>query len=72
VICETCHRKEAETGHPECFRCRVASVGFAFVGGGGYGRSTFAARTNNEFLNEFVGDVRNDPNIEQVHNGVWS
>ena len=55
MICETCGAKEAEVGHPECFRCRVASVGFAFVGGGGYGRETFSKRTNYEFLNETIG-----------------
>ena len=50
--------KEREPGSDTCFRCRVASVGFAFVGGGGYGRSAFSSRTNAEFLNETVGDVK--------------
>jgi hypothetical protein len=56
VIC-TCG-KDAEPGKEECFRCRVSSVGFTFIGGGGYGRVNFAERTNAEYLNEHVGDVR--------------
>ena len=36
----------------------MSTVGFAFVGGGGYGRSTFTERTNAEWLNENVGDVK--------------
>lgn len=55
MICESCGHKEAEAGRRECFRCRVASVGFAFVGGGGYGREAFSSRTTTEFLNETVG-----------------
>lgn len=58
MICETCGVKEAETGRPECFRCRIASVSYRWIGGGGYGRASFAGRTNTEFLNEHVGDVK--------------
>jgi hypothetical protein len=50
--------KDVEPGKAECFRCRVSTVGFAFVGGGGYGRSAFTERTNAEWLNENVGDVK--------------
>jgi hypothetical protein len=32
----------------------VRSVGFNFVGGGGYGRETFHKRTTQEFINEMV------------------
>jgi len=32
-------------------------VAFTYVGGGGYGRAAFHARTKNEFLAEHVGDM---------------
>jgi hypothetical protein len=67
VICVECHRNKAEVGTDTCFRCRVATVNFGWRGGGFvYGRSNFSARTNEEFLNEHVGDVRNHPNIERA------
>ena len=50
--------KDVEPGRGECFRCRVSTVGFSFAGGGGYGRSNFTERTNAEWLNEHVGDVK--------------
>jgi hypothetical protein len=46
--------KPVEPGSDECFLCRVRSVGFNFVGGGGYGRETFHERTTAEFINENV------------------
>lgn len=48
--------KAAEKGKGECFRCRVGSIGFTFVGGGGYGRKMFSARTNEEKRREVLGD----------------
>jgi len=71
VICVTCQTKDAEDGGTECFRCRVASVGFSFAGGGGYGRVAFRDRTNAEFLAEHVGDVRR-PGVEHMDGRVWS
>jgi hypothetical protein len=56
MIC-ACGR-DAEPGKEECFRCRVSTVGFSFVGGGGYGRHAFTERTNAEWLSENVGDVK--------------
>lgn len=56
--CVTCGDKPAEQGRDECFRCRVSSVSYRFIGGGGYGRASFVGRTNQEFLNEHVGDVK--------------
>jgi len=57
VRCSSCE-KDAEPGREECFRCRVATVGFGFRGGGFlYGRENFAARTNSEFVAEHVGDT---------------
>ncbi len=53
--------KETEPGKDECFRCRVASVGFGFRGGGFlYGRGNFSERTNAEYINEHVGDVKRE------------
>lgn len=69
--CKTCDAKEAETGGSECFRCRISSVSFRFIGGGGYGRASFVGRTNAEFLNEHVGDIR-APGVEKMDGKVWS
>ena len=58
MICTTCHDKLAEGNSDTCFRCRVATIGFTWRGGGFvYGRSNFSARTNAEYLAEHVGDV---------------
>jgi hypothetical protein len=67
MICTSCHAKQAEDGSEECFRCRVLSVGFTYVGGGGYGRSTFHARTTQEYINENVPE-----GAIPAERGVWS
>lgn len=67
MICQECCLRDAEPGSLECFHCRVASVAFTFTGGGGYGRKNFAARTTEEFKNEFVPE-----GAEPVERGVWS
>ena len=73
VICVGCECKEAEEQSDLCFKCRVATIRFGWRGGGfAYGRSNFSARTNAEFLNEHVGDVRNDERYAPVEQGVWS
>lgn len=51
-----CGRFPVEDGRDECFNCRVSSVGFRFVGGGGYGRRSFHDRTTNERRAEILGD----------------
>ena len=50
VLCRECLVRTAEDGSVEeiCFHCRVASVGFSFVGGGGYTRQSFHDRTISE------------------------
>ena len=58
MTCQECGTKDAEDSSTTCFRCRVSSVGFTFTGGGGYGRANFNERTNAEYLNENVGDVK--------------
>jgi hypothetical protein len=71
VICQECGTKEVEEGSTTCFRCRVATVGFGFRGGGHlYGRDNFAARTNAEFVAEHVGDV-NRPGIAHMGSQEW-
>jgi len=70
-LCITCAERLAEIGREECFRCRVSSVSFRFIGGGGYGRASFVGRTNTEFLNEHVGDVRRE-GVEKMDGRVWS
>lgn len=60
AICPECRRKTVQEGYDTCFRCRVASVGFAWHGGGFmFGRNNFSDRTNAEFVAEHVGDTKN-------------
>ncbi len=64
--------KEAEPGKDECFRCRVASVGFGFRGGGFlYGRANFSERTNAEYVAEHVGDVKRE-GVAHMGSQEWS
>jgi hypothetical protein len=73
VICQECGKKEAEEQSDRCFRCRIATIRFGWRGGGfAYGRSNFSARTNAEFLNEHVGDVRDNERYAPVEQGVWT
>jgi len=72
VICIDCGIKEAETQSDTCFRCRVATVGFGFRGGGFlYGRHNFSERTNAEFLNEHVGEVRDNKRYAHLGSQEW-
>lgn len=48
--------KIAEEGTSTCFNCRVRSVGFSFVGGGGYTRQSFHNHTIAERRREILGD----------------
>jgi hypothetical protein len=48
--------KPAEAGRSECFGCRVRTVGFAFRGGGTYGRSRFNDMTISERRADILGD----------------
>ena len=58
TLCRQCLVRVAEDASPEeiCFHCRVATVGFTFVGGGGYTRSSFHDRTVTERRAEVLGD----------------
>jgi hypothetical protein len=63
--------KDVEPGKVECFRCRIASIGYVFRGGGHlYGRANFSARTNAEYVAEHVGDV-NRPGIAHLGSQEW-
>ena len=56
-LCRECLVRVAEDNGSEiCFHCRVASVGFNFVGGGGYGRQSFHDHTISERRAEILGD----------------
>jgi hypothetical protein len=46
--------KQAEPGRDECFRCRVASIGFTWRGGALQGRAGFKAMTKGEYLKEHL------------------
>jgi hypothetical protein len=54
--CHTCNKRLPEEGSDECFNCRVRSVGFSFVGGGGYTRATFHDHTVAERRADILGD----------------
>ena len=58
TLCRQCLNRVAEEGSPDeiCFHCRVASVGFSFVGGGGYTRANFHDSTIAEKRAEILGD----------------
>jgi hypothetical protein len=62
--CPACGRKRKEEGRDTCFRCRIATVGINWHGGGRmFGRQNFSERTNAEFVAEHVGDVSNASHI---------
>jgi len=57
TLCKECLVRVSEDNDTRiCFHCRVASVGFAFQGGGGYTRDTFHDYTNAERQAEILGD----------------
>ena len=57
TLCKTCLVRTEETpGSELCFLCRVRSVGFSFVGGGGYTRASFHDSTISEKRAEILGD----------------
>lgn len=67
MVCPECERRSVSGTLKTCYPCHVRSIGFTFRGGGFQaGRSNFKARTNAEFVNEHVGDVKGNPNIEKV------
>jgi len=50
----------------ECFRCHLQGIGFAFAGGGGYGRHNWNT-THREFIDQHVGvDNIRDGTVERV------
>jgi hypothetical protein len=56
-LCRECVVRTEETpGSELCFLCRVRSVGFSFVGGGGYTRHSFHERTTAEARAQILGD----------------
>ena len=62
--------KQAESGHDECFRCRVRGVGFAFRGGALVGHGGWH-KTKGEYLREHLGtdnerELARSPKIERA------
>jgi hypothetical protein len=55
--CSTQFTPEQSSGD-HCFRCKVKSIGFSFVGGGGYGRQAFHDRTTREVEREIVDGAK--------------
>ena len=63
-FCPACERegkmRPCEPGKDECFKHRVSTIGFKFIGGGGYTREAFHERTNQEFLIENCGGTERE------------
>ena len=57
-ICVECGAEftEDQSSGEHCFKCKLNSVSFNWVGGGGYGREAFHAMTNKEKQAEVLGD----------------
>lgn len=69
TLCATCLVRSEETpGSELCFLCRVRSVGFSFVGGGGYTRASFHERTTSERRAEILGDKVVGVDVEPASN----
>lgn len=67
--CGECRvRTEEIPGSGLCFHCRVASVGFSFVGGGGYTRESFHNQTITEKRAEILGDKVVGVDVEPASN----
>jgi hypothetical protein len=60
--------KIAEEATGVCFNCRVRSVGFSFIGGGGYTRNAFHDRTIAEKRAEVLGDRVLGVDVEPASN----
>jgi hypothetical protein len=58
--------RPVEAGRDECFRCRVATVGFSFRGGGTYGRASFNDMTISERRADVLGDRVLGVDVEPV------
>jgi hypothetical protein len=63
--------KPSEEDRSECFNCRIRSVGFAFVGGGGYTRKRFNDATITEKRAEILGDRVLGVDVEPASNYGW-
>ena len=67
MICPECEKRSVSGHLATCYPCHIGSIGFTFRGGGHmWGRQNFKARTNAEWVNEHVGDVKNTPGIEPL------
>lgn len=69
--CRACNKRLPEEGSDECFNCRVRTVGFSFVGGGGYTRSTFHDSTIAERRAEILGDRVVGVDVEPASTYGW-
>ena len=67
MLCPECERRRIANGHTTCYPCHLRGIGFTYRGGGhNWGRQNFKDRTNAEWVNEHVGDVKGNPNIERA------
>jgi hypothetical protein len=48
---------EAQSSGKHCFGCKTRSIGFAWVSGGGYGRSVFNRATIGEAIRQSDADA---------------
>ena len=69
TLCRECLNRVAEDNGSEiCFHCRVATVGFSFIGGGGYTRQSFHDTTIAEKRAEILGDRVLGVDVEPASN----
>jgi hypothetical protein len=69
--CRTCNKRLPEPDSAECFNCRVRTVGFAFVGGGGYTRENWNTRTIAEKRADVLGDRVLGVDVEPASTFGW-
>lgn len=68
--CKACNKRLPEEGSTECFHCRVATVGFNFVGAS-YGRDRFHNATISEKRAEILGDKVLGVDVEPASTFGW-
>lgn len=54
-----------------CFKCKVSSVRFGFIGGGGYGRESFHNYSTREIEKEIVEGAKRDGREIQYKGRAW-
>jgi hypothetical protein len=69
--CKTCNKRLPEADSDTCFNCRVRTVGFSFVGGGGYTRKRWNEHTIESKRADVLGDRVLGVDCEPASNWGW-